>query len=95
MKFIFHTDGDVKPVIPLFIKAGFDAMQPMEAKARMDLREFAPIYGGKITFFGNMDAQVLSSNDWRKSGRKSAANFARAWPPRAIFATPTTRFRRT
>ena len=70
MKFIFHTDGDVKPVIPLFIKAGFDAMQPMEAKSRMDVRELAPIYGGKITFFGNMDARVLSSNDLEKIGEE-------------------------
>ncbi len=70
MKFIFHTDGDVKPVIPLFIKAGFDAMQPMEAKSRMDVRELAPIYGGKITFFGNIDVRVLSSNDLEKIGEE-------------------------
>jgi len=42
MKLIYHTDGDVRAVVPLYIEAGFDCLQPLEAKASMDLRELAP-----------------------------------------------------
>jgi uroporphyrinogen decarboxylase len=36
MKFIFHTDGDVNGVMDLYVEAGFDCLQPLEAKANMD-----------------------------------------------------------
>ena len=33
MKFIYHTDGNVNAVLPLYLEAGFDCLQPLEAKA--------------------------------------------------------------
>jgi uroporphyrinogen decarboxylase len=63
MKFIFHTDGDVNGVIKLYIEAGFDCLQPLEAKANMDVRTLAPAWGEKLAFFGNIDAMKLASND--------------------------------
>lgn len=58
MKFIYHTDGDVRAFFEMFVEAGFDCIQPMEAKAGMDVRELAPKYGRHLSFFGNIDMTV-------------------------------------
>ncbi len=63
MKFIFHTDGDVNGVIDLYIQAGFDCLQPLEAKASMDIRKLCPKYGGKLAFFGNVDVMKMATNE--------------------------------
>jgi uroporphyrinogen decarboxylase len=62
-KFIYHTDGDVNGVIYLYIEAGFDSLQPLEAKASMDIRKLIPRYGDKLTFFGNCDVMLYATND--------------------------------
>ncbi len=63
LPFIYHTDGDVRAVIPHYIEAGFDALQPLEAKANMDVRELCPTYKGKLNFFGNINMQTASGGD--------------------------------
>ncbi|MEO1237773.1 MAG: uroporphyrinogen decarboxylase family protein [Planctomycetota bacterium] len=63
MKFIYHTDGNVNGVIDLYLEAGFDCLQPLEAKAGMDVGELAPKYGGRLSFFGNIDVMKLATND--------------------------------
>lgn len=63
MKFIFHTDGDVNGVMDLYVKAGFDCVQPLEAKAGMDIRDLCPRYGRELAFFGNIDVMVMATND--------------------------------
>lgn len=63
MKFIYHTDGDVRAFLDLFVEAGFDCIQPMEAKARMDVRNLAPRYGSGMSFFGNIDMTVAITGD--------------------------------
>lgn len=63
MKFIFHTDGDVNAVIEDYIAAGFDCLQPLEAKANMDIRRLCPRYGDRLAFFGNCDVMKYATND--------------------------------
>ena len=63
MKFIYHTDGDVNGVIDLYLAAGFDCLQPLEAKASMDIRELCPRYGDRLAFFGNIDVMKMITND--------------------------------
>jgi len=63
MKFIYHTDGDVRAFLDLFIKAGFDCIQPLEAKAGMDVRQLAPQSGRQLAFFGNIDMSVAIRGD--------------------------------
>ncbi|MDA0321630.1 MAG: hypothetical protein O2923_02790 [Verrucomicrobia bacterium] len=63
LKYIYHTDGDVRSLIPGLLNAGADCIQPMEAKAGMDVRELAPMYGDRLTFFGNIDMTVACTND--------------------------------
>jgi uroporphyrinogen decarboxylase len=63
---ILHSCGDIRKVIPLIIDAGFDCLQPMEAKAGCDVIEIAKIYGRKISYMGNINVVPLSTNDPEK-----------------------------
>lgn len=60
---IVHTDGDVRKLIPDIVAVGFTVMQPLEAKANMDVRLLKAEYGKALSFIGNIDARVLSTND--------------------------------
>ncbi|MCL6473789.1 MAG: hypothetical protein K6U75_01860 [Firmicutes bacterium] len=57
---LLHCDGDVRQFIPLLIEAGFDAIQPLEARAGNDVRELKRLYGTQIVFFGNISADVMA-----------------------------------
>lgn len=61
--FIFHTDGDVNLVIEDYIAAGFDCLQPLEAKAGMDVTSLCPAYGDRLAFFGNCDVMIYATGD--------------------------------
>jgi uroporphyrinogen-III decarboxylase len=76
MKFIYHTDGDVNGVIDLYLQAGFDCYQPIEAKAGMDIRNLCPRYGSRLAFFGNIDVMVMGSNDRARIEHEIATKFA-------------------
>ena len=76
MSFIFHTDGDIHGVLDLYISAGFDCIQPLEAKASMDVRTLAPRYGDRLAMFGNIDAMKLATNDLEMIEEEIRAKFA-------------------
>ncbi len=76
MKFIYHTDGCVSGVTDLWVEAGFDCFQPIEAKAHMDVRELCPRYADAMSFFGNIDVMVMSTNDPRKIEDQIQSKFA-------------------
>lgn len=63
MKVIYHTDGRVSGVLDLYIEAGFDCLQPIEAKAGMDIRQFAPTHGDRLAMFGNIDVMKMATNN--------------------------------
>jgi uroporphyrinogen decarboxylase len=63
MRLIYHTDGNVNSVIDLYLQAGFDCLQPLEAKAGMDLADVVPLYGDRLAFCGNIDMAVVGQND--------------------------------
>lgn len=76
MKFIYHTDGDVNGVMDLYREAGFDCLQPLECKARMDIRNLVPKYGDEMTFFGNIDVMAMIGNDLGKIEAELVSKFA-------------------
>ena len=63
MKFIYHTDGDINGVMDLYVEAGFDCIQPLEAKANMDIRTLCPKYGQQLAMFGNCNVMKYATND--------------------------------
>lgn len=60
---ILHSDGLIESLVPHLIEAGVDCLQPLEAKAGMDLVKIKRLYGDRLALIGGMDARVLISND--------------------------------
>lgn len=63
MPVIYHTDGDVRLFLPYLIEAGIDCLQPVEAKANMDVRELKPQYGDRLAFMGNINVMKMAHPD--------------------------------
>lgn len=60
LAFMLHCDGDVRGFIPLVIEAGFDVIQPLEARVGNDVRELKRLWGDRITFMGNINADLIA-----------------------------------
>jgi len=61
---VLHTCGSTAQAMDLIVEAGFDALNPMERKARgNDPFAFAEKYGDRIAFVGGLDARVFETND--------------------------------
>ena len=61
---VLHTCGSTAQALPLIVDAGFDALNPMERKAKdNDPFVFAEKYGDKLAFVGGLDARIFESND--------------------------------
>ncbi len=59
LKTILHSDGNITPLIPHFLDAGFAGLHPLEAKAGLDVRELKPRYGRQLVLIGNIDVRKL------------------------------------
>ena len=62
MQVIQHIDGDVRRYIPLIIKSGFSAIQPLESRANNDVRKLKEKWGKKMCFIGNISVEALSGS---------------------------------
>jgi len=62
LKTILHSDGNVAPLIPHFLDAGFAALNPLEAKAGLDVRILKPRYGDRLVLYGNIDVRKLAGS---------------------------------
>ena len=60
IKVIFHSDGDVTPIIDDMVEAGVDGLNPIEPLAGMDIADLKRRYYGRLILVGNVDcSQVL------------------------------------
>lgn len=53
-KVIIDSDGNVGPLLDLFIDIGFDAIYPVEYKAGLDCLKLRDTYGDRLAFFGGL-----------------------------------------
>ena len=60
---ILHSDGDIRPLIPMLIEAGFDCLQPLEVKAGMNVVELKHEYGDRLAFMGGIDTRTMADPD--------------------------------
>jgi uroporphyrinogen decarboxylase len=60
LKTMLHTDGNVAPLIPQFLEAGFVALHPLEAKAGLDVRDLKKQYGHQLVLLGNIDVRAMA-----------------------------------
>lgn len=63
---IYHGCGCIKAIFEDFIEIGIDAMNPLEAKAGMDVVELRKQYGHRMAFCGNSNVQVWETSDQYK-----------------------------
>ncbi|OLS14086.1 MAG: uroporphyrinogen-III decarboxylase-like [Promethearchaeota archaeon CR_4] len=56
---ILHSDGQIETLIPLFIEAGFDALQALEPAAGVDIFRVMKQYQEQIMLIGNLDVSDL------------------------------------
>lgn len=66
LKTIYHGCGNASVVFEDMIEAGVDAYNPMEAKAGLDVIDLKKRFGNRWAFNGNINMQVLESNDPQK-----------------------------
>jgi uroporphyrinogen decarboxylase len=62
MRYFIHTDGDIRTFIPRLIEAGIQVLQPLEAKAGLDVRQLKPQYGTDLAYMGNIDVRKMSAS---------------------------------
>ncbi len=60
---ILHSCGGVTEAVPDLVDIGFDCLQPMEAKAGVNVVQLAEKFGDRIAFMGNIDVTKLNTND--------------------------------
>jgi len=63
LKVIYHGCGNSSPVFEDMIEVGVDAYNPLEAKAGLDVVELKRQFNGRWAFNGNINVQVLETND--------------------------------
>jgi uroporphyrinogen decarboxylase len=80
MPVILHSCGNVKPLIPLLIEAGFDCLQPLEVKAGMDVVELKREYGRELAFMGGIDVRLMADPDPSRIEAEIARKFEAAKP---------------
>jgi uroporphyrinogen decarboxylase len=56
---IWHTDGNILPIIDKIIASGLDALQCIDPLAGLDIVALSEIYGNKLTLIGNIDCSNL------------------------------------
>ncbi len=61
MFFMLHCDGDVREFIPLVIESGSTRQNLQKQGAGNDVRKLKALYGDRITFFGNINADVIAN----------------------------------
>ncbi len=56
LKFAYHTDGKIDPIIPELIEIGVDVLNPIQP-ASMDPAALKRTYGDRLCFWGTIDEQ--------------------------------------
>ncbi|MBC8235878.1 hypothetical protein H8E77_40550 [bacterium] len=80
-KLLYHTCGNVSPLIDDLIEIGVDALNPIQVSAvDMDSKQLNERFGGKICFWGGIDTQRIlpfgSPDDVRREVRRRIADLA-------------------
>jgi uroporphyrinogen decarboxylase len=60
---IWHSDGDIRSLLPMAIEAGFVGVHGLEPAAGVDLAEVKREYGRDLALVGNLDISVLAGDD--------------------------------
>jgi uroporphyrinogen decarboxylase len=56
---VFHSDGDIRLLVPSFLREGVNAIQPLDALAGMDVVKLKEQYGDRLAFMGNVPNKTV------------------------------------
>ncbi|MEA3287529.1 MAG: uroporphyrinogen decarboxylase family protein [Candidatus Marinimicrobia bacterium] len=57
----FHSDGDLRTIIPDLIDCGIEVLQSCDPNANMDIPSLKQEYGRDLAFMGNIDVDLLAN----------------------------------
>ena len=80
LKVIFHSDGEITPIVPDLIAAGVDALAPVDTPAGMDIAALKAAFGQQVAFVGGVDIGVLASGSVEDVRRLTLQVLATAGP---------------
>ena len=63
LKTQLHSCGNVMAFVPSIIESGYDALNPLEVKAGMDLVQMKRDFGEQLCLVGGIDARAMSHPD--------------------------------
>jgi uroporphyrinogen decarboxylase len=63
IRVMLHTCGQNMELVPLYVEAGFDVLNPMEVKAGMDIFALKRDYGDVLTLWGGIDVRAIADPD--------------------------------
>ena len=59
---LLHSDGNIEPIIPDLVDAGFVGLQPLQNDV-VDIKRIKEKYGDQLVLMGGIDTRILSSGD--------------------------------
>lgn len=57
--YFIHSDGDIRKFIPRLVDAGVQVLQPLEARAGLDVRLLKKEYGKTLSYMGNISVENM------------------------------------
>ncbi|MCB9451400.1 MAG: hypothetical protein H6672_08160 [Anaerolineaceae bacterium] len=60
---IWHSDGNILPLLPMAVEAGFAGIHGLEPRANIDLGQVKDTFGQDLVLIGNVDVVVLCNAD--------------------------------
>ena len=60
--YFIHSDGDIREFIPRLIDAGVQVLQPLEARAGLDVRLLKEEYGKALSYMGNISVENMAAS---------------------------------
>jgi uroporphyrinogen decarboxylase len=69
------SDGDVRSLIPLWLKGGLNGVEPLEVQAGMDVPSLRQEYGRDLVMLGGIDKRALA-----RGAPEIEAEVDRVWP---------------
>jgi len=80
MPVFFHSDGDLRTIIPDLIDCGIDVLQSCDPNANMDIPTLKNEYGDHLAFMGNIDVDLLAHGSPAEVSRQTEKLIRAAGP---------------
>lgn len=77
----FHSDGDLRSVIPDLIECGIDVLQSCDPNAGMHIPDLQAEYGERLAFMGNIDVDLLAQGTPTEVNETTRQLIRSAGPP--------------